>query len=1116
MLGYSTPLALHPIFRMRNGIRVIPKKEAENSSVSGLRLGGGHLVAGLKLLAAVAVIESLIMLTFNLTDIGKEMSPLLVGLADVLILSVAVSIMIFFWVVRPLKSAEEFKKVEEDLNEALSLLSATLESTADGILVVDRQGKIASFNRRFLELWRIPGPVVEARDDDQALAFVLNQLKDPEGFLRKVRELYATPDVESSDTLEFKDGRIFERYSKPQKIGEKIVGRVWSFRDVTGRVRAEKTVEEQKLFAESLIQNSAVATFVLNPQHKVVFWNKACEELTGMPAFEMIGTDNQWKAFYPQKRQVLADIIIDSNVEDMPALYSAYAPPVLAENGLHSEGWFPNLNGRDRYIIFDAEPIYDREGALLAVVETLQDITERKKAEEKVLETSQVLQSVIKASPLAVIAVDPEGRVMLWNPAAERIFGWSEQEAVGRFNPIVPEERLDEFRAFRKKVLEGESFGGLEVQRLKKDGSLIDVSLSTAPIYDSKGDVSGVLGILADITEHKRMRDEIRESEKKFRGLFENLTDGVLIVDLEGNIIDVNRTAYERLGYTKEEMLSMNVRDLDLPEYAARVPERMSLIRKEGRAIFESAHFRKDGSVMAVEINSRIIDYKGQEVFFSVVRDVTERKKMEEELFRISHDWSETFDSITDMVTVHDRDWNIIRSNKAAEKILGLPILEITPEQKCFKYYHGTERPPERCPSCECLKTGQPATFELFEPYLNMFIEIRAIPRFDSNNNLIGLIHVVRNITERKRAEEYIRRQLDRMTALRSIDMAISSTLDLRVTLHILLEQVVTQLGVDAADVLLLDHNTMFLNFAAGRGFRSNAVEKTHIRLGQGFAGRAAKEYRTISIPDLGEGGETLTAALEGEGFKAYFAVPLIAKGQMKGVLEIFRRSPIEPDTEWIGFLELLGGQAAIAVDNVSMFDNLQRSHAELVMAYDTTIEGWSRALDYRDKETEGHSQRVTDITVRIAKAMGMRDDELVHVRRGALLHDIGKLGVPDNILLKPGKLTEGEWDIMKKHAVIAFELLSPIPFLRAAIDIPYCHHERWDGTGYPRGLKGEQIPLAARIFAVVDVWDALSSDRPYRPAWPEEEVLEHIRMSAGSHFDPEVVRVFLEFLKES
>jgi putative nucleotidyltransferase with HDIG domain len=232
-------------------------------------------------------------------------------------------------------------------------------------------------------------------------------------------------------------------------------------------------------------------------------------------------------------------------------------------------------------------------------------------------------------------------------------------------------------------------------------------------------------------------------------------------------------------------------------------------------------------------------------------------------------------------------------------------------------------------------------------------------------------------------------------------------------------------------------------------------------------------------------------------------------------VLEIFHRSPLAPDEEWFEFLDSLALQAAIALDNNSLFLDLQRSNVELSLAYDNTIEGWSHALDYRDQETEGHSRRVTELTLLIARQFGMSEAELVHVRRGALLHDIGKMGIPDRILLKPGPLTDEEWKIMRQHPVYSYDLLHPIAHLRPSLDIPYCHHEKWDGTGYPRGLKGEQIPLAARIFAVVDVWDALCSDRPYRPAWSVEKAKEYLLSNSGIHFDPNVVEIFLSALAE-
>ncbi|MBO9337661.1 MAG: response regulator [Chloroflexus sp.] len=178
--------------------------------------------------------------------------------------------------------------------------------------------------------------------------------------------------------------------------------------------------------------------------------------------------------------------------------------------------------------------------------------------------------------------------------------------------------------------------------------------------------------------------------------------------------------------------------------------------------------------------------------------------------------------------------------------------------------------------------------------------------------------------------------------------------------------------------------------------------------------------------------------------------------------------------------------------------------------AYDQTLIGWSRALDLRDKETEGHSQRVAQLTLAVAQALNIPPEEQNNMWRGAMLHDIGKIGVPDSILHKPGPLTEEEWEIMRCHTTYAYELLSPIAYLRPAIDIPYCHHEKWDGTGYPRGLRGEQIPLAARIFALVDVWDALTNDRPYRKAWSREQAYQYICEQKGKHFDPNLVDLFL------
>jgi PAS domain S-box-containing protein len=374
---------------------------------------------------------------------------------------------------------------------------------------------------------------------------------------------------------------------------------------------------------------------------------------------------------------------------------------------------------------------------------------------------------------------------------------------------------------------------------------------------------------------------------------------------------------------------------------------------------------------------------------------------------------------------------------------------------------------------------------------------------------------IVRDITERKHEQEQIQRQLEQLTTLHAIDQAMTASFDSHLTLNIILEKAIAQLGVDAADIVLMDSHSHALEFGASRGFLTSNYMHATPKLGEGYTARAILSRSTLQIPNITDANADIDRAevFANEGFVAYFGSPLIAKGQIKGVLEVFRRASFFPEDEWLTFLETLASQAAITLDNIDLFTELQRSNARLATAYDATLEGWSRALDLRDKETEGHSMRVTDMTVQLARKIGLSEDQVAHIRRGAILHDIGKLGIPDSILLKPGELTDQEWMIMRQHPVYSYAWLSPIDYLRPALDIPYCHHEKWDGTGYPRRLKGDRIPLSARIFAIVDVWDALRSDRPYRKAWTEKRTIEYLRSESGTHFDPTLVAVFLREL---
>jgi PAS domain S-box-containing protein len=376
------------------------------------------------------------------------------------------------------------------------------------------------------------------------------------------------------------------------------------------------------------------------------------------------------------------------------------------------------------------------------------------------------------------------------------------------------------------------------------------------------------------------------------------------------------------------------------------------------------------------------------------------------------------------------------------------------------------------------------------------------------------LAEIAGNAIYRSNLYERSEEQIQRLTTLRELDTAIASSLDLRITLSILTEHLIKKMGVSAVTILVFNPGSQIFESYAASGFKHRENTRAPLNIGDELTGQILLSRGAFFIEDLNEENNPFQfKSLKSEQFTSYYAIPLFSKGTTRGILETYFRKHFSPSTDWLDFLHTLAEQAVIAIDNAQLFENLQHTNQELSLAYDTTLEGWGKALELRDKETQGHTSRVTDLTLKLARLMNIPGSELLHIRRGSLLHDIGKMGVPDNILHKNGDLTEGECFEMRKHPQYAYDMLYPIEYLRPALDIVYCHHEWWDGSGYPRGLKGEEIPLSARIFAVIDVWDALSSDRPYRKAWQSKKILEYIHSLSGKQFDPQVLEVFFRMI---
>ncbi len=609
----------------------------------------------------------------------------------------------------------------------------------------------------------------------------------------------------------------------------------------------------------------------------------------------------------------------------------------------------------------------------------------------------------------------------------------------------------------------------------------------------------------------RRMRlnaKKLAASEEKYRRLMENSSDGVLLVQ-DDRAVYTNSRAVEILGYTPEKLAEISISELfkngvdTLPVLQDEDHRRTPLYRIQ----------RPDGKTCWVRVTRMPIEWENSPAIMAVVSDESGHIQSQRALQEAEKKLATALLTIPDAIAITRlSDGKFIEVNESFESLAGYSAAELS--GRTSLELNLWAQPEEREWMMEQLRlNGQVTDMEIKVRIKSGEIRFGlASARLIELHGQPCVLISIRDITEKKSSEDRFRKQMQRLATLRVVDMTIAASMELDQVLNLLLEKLIRELDVDACALLLLNSNKQLVH-RASVGMPEACVSNVNINLGENHAGWAALHLQPIYVMHTEETPDTLLSRKEfaDAGFIAYYCTPLIAKGKVLGVLEIFNRRRLPSDPEWLNFFEALADQAAIAIENASLMDTVEQTNQEMMAAYDDTIQGWAHALELRDGETEGHSQRVLQMTLAIASAMGFDEAQLVHIKRGALLHDIGKMAVPDAILFKPGPLTADEWEIMRKHPMHAYRLLAGISFLRPALDIPYCHHERWNGSGYPRGLAGEQIPLSARIFAVVDVWDALLSDRPYRNAWDEQRVAGYLRQNAGILFDPAVVAAFFD-----
>ena len=617
-----------------------------------------------------------------------------------------------------------------------------------------------------------------------------------------------------------------------------------------------------------------------------------------------------------------------------------------------------------------------------------------------------------------------------------------------------------------------------------------------------------------NITARKVKDDELIQSKRFLENLLRTTPSAIFTVDTNQIITSWNQKAERITGYKAEEVIGQKCSIIDSPTC------------KDGCRLFDD-HYVKPGEFRECELitkgGRRVFILKNYDLLYNnegkvtggieSFIDITERREAEQRL-RLH---GTALEAAANGIIITDKEGLILWVNNAWCEMTGYSFHEavgknprmLKSELQFSQFYQDL---------WDTILSGQVWRGELINKRKDgsLYTEEETITPFKAmNGDITHFIAIKQDITPRKFSEKKIQAQISQLAALREIDQAIASMTDLNQSLDLILSLSTNRLNVDAATILLMDPDSQTLVYAAGKGFVTAAIEQARVKPEESFLSRSGLKNKIVQLPDeaLDYSNFFLSDYLKAEQFVKYYAAPLMVKGELIGLMEIFHRSHLERDEEWLNFFTMLAGQAAIAIDSAQMFEKLTKTNQELINAYNATIEGWSYALDLRDNETEGHSKRVTELVVRLARLLGVNNGRLEQIRRGAILHDIGKMGVPDYILLKPGKLTDEEYEIIKKHPVYSYEMLSSIPFLKPALDIPYSHHENWDGSGYPQGLKGEQIPFAARMFALIDVYDALTSDRPYRKAWKKEDALAYIQEQSGIKFDPNLVPKFLEML---
>lgn len=715
-------------------------------------------------------------------------------------------------------------------------------------------------------------------------------------------------------------------------------------------------------------------------------------------------------------------------------------------------------------------------------------VVERKLAEEKIYESEKRYRNLFENSPISL---------------------WEED-----FSAV--QEKINSWKA--KGIQDFENFllnNPQEVQECAKLVRVVDVNTATLNLYkaDKKETLFNNLPkILSDETlkDFRRELIQIAEGKTKFEWEGVNRT-------LDGEFININLSWAVVPGYEKD-LSKVLISIVDISEQKRNEQAMRNLIQdlKElGELEKSNRIFAEALAKNAIVLNSTL---NTNEILDAIIKNI---------------DSVLPFDALVIMLIENDH-LNFVRTKGYIERGLSewvqerrIGINEIKSyadliQNKKYKLTANTMEDPDWTviPETAWIKSNISAPLIVDGKVIGFLNIDSTTPGFYTDEHAKKLITFTDQVSialKNARLYESLRQRMNRMQAMTQIDQAINSSLDLNISLEIILMNAKEQLHADAANILLVDEINQRLVFSKARGFKTDAINKTDLRLGTGLPATAVLERKIVQIPDLNiaEASFFKNVLIEQEGFKSYYCAPLITKGQLKGVMEIYFKQPFQADHEWLEFLGTLAQQSAIAINNAELLNSLQSGQFELVNAYENALQGWSRTVEQLIGGGEEELDRVVTLSIKLAEKMGVNRTDLANFKRGAVLHDLGMAFIPSSILCKSEKLSEKELQIIQEHPHHAKTLLSKSKYFTHIMEIPCQHHEKWDGSGYPQGLTGEDIALAARIFSVADVFVAMTTKRPYRKAWPKSKAVKYISSQSGKSFDPSIVSAFLEIIRK-